>query len=370
MTSLLGRLVRLFPDSVPLEDLFTEAVARLFETKPELCIRWLEEAGLLSPTPAEEVGERYVRVSSQRSFTSLEHHNTASRPDLLIEVYRSSREGSRDGGSVADVVMVESKISAREGPDQLRRYAEHLDEMAGVANKTLLYVTRAYDPKDPEKILSGLGAEVRFKQLRWHDLYRFLREAEKDALVEEVILFMKEQGMANDYRFSATDIVALTGMPRAVEIMNETLDGEVKTELEAFAGNKSRLESMSTLRRLGRYGALAPLHGYDLFCLVRYHLGEPDEYPWLSVDLQAQPQAVERDASVAAMRKIALRQDWEAYDDLDDPTSWAGVSRGKYLVSFLQEEDHVAAVKRFFVESIRQLSDELTSFKEKHSNLP
>ena len=51
MTSLLGRLVRLFPDSVPLEDLFTEAVARLFETRPELCISWLEEAELLSPAP-------------------------------------------------------------------------------------------------------------------------------------------------------------------------------------------------------------------------------------------------------------------------------------------------------------------------------
>ena len=38
MTNLLGRLVRLFPESVPLEDLFTEAVARLFETRPVLCL--------------------------------------------------------------------------------------------------------------------------------------------------------------------------------------------------------------------------------------------------------------------------------------------------------------------------------------------
>lgn len=47
MTSLLGRLLRLFPESIPLEDLFTETVARLFETRPQLCLAWLEAAELL-----------------------------------------------------------------------------------------------------------------------------------------------------------------------------------------------------------------------------------------------------------------------------------------------------------------------------------
>jgi len=41
-------MLRLFPQSVPLEDLFTEAVARLFERRPELCVAWLRSAGLLS----------------------------------------------------------------------------------------------------------------------------------------------------------------------------------------------------------------------------------------------------------------------------------------------------------------------------------
>ncbi len=45
MSSLLGRLVRLFPDSVPLEDLFTETVARLFERRPQLCLAWVVEGG-------------------------------------------------------------------------------------------------------------------------------------------------------------------------------------------------------------------------------------------------------------------------------------------------------------------------------------
>ena len=99
--------MRLFPESVPLEDLFTEAVARLFETKPGLCLAWLTRAGLLPSDRAVET----VRVRSQRSFTPLEHQDMASRPDLLIEAY------AKDGEAV-DVVMIESKIGSKEGPEQ------------------------------------------------------------------------------------------------------------------------------------------------------------------------------------------------------------------------------------------------------------
>lgn len=83
MTSLLGRLVRLFPDSVPLEDLFSEAVAHLFETRPQLCLDWLEEVGLVAPLL--EDGWRHVRFELQKTLASLEHHDTDSRLDLYIE---------------------------------------------------------------------------------------------------------------------------------------------------------------------------------------------------------------------------------------------------------------------------------------------
>ena len=140
----LGKLVRLFPESVNLEDLFTEAAARLFERRHDLCVAWLEGAGLLPR--AGRYDDRYVRVSSQRTFAPLEHHDTASCPDLLIEVYWLLEEEPTNEETVADVVMVESKIGSGEGQDQLRRYAEHLDDMSSFRGEALLYVTRAYDP--------------------------------------------------------------------------------------------------------------------------------------------------------------------------------------------------------------------------------
>lgn len=36
----------------------------------------------------------------------------------------------------------------------------------------------------------------------------------------------------------------------------------------------------------------------------------------------------------------------------------------------LHEEDHLAAERRFFVELIRQLREELTAFNEQHPELP
>lgn len=371
MTSLLGRLLRLFPQGVPLEDLFTEAVARLFETRPVLCLAWLEDAGLIGPLA--EDGQRHVHVASQRSFTALDHHAADSRPDLLIEVYRSPGTESGNDSAFVETVMVESKIGAKEGPGQLGRYAEHLARMPSAGNKKLVYITRGYDPKNRDEILYDLSGSVGFHQLRWHAFYRFLAGSEEvgdDSLVKEIALFMEEQGMAMGNRFSSFDMFILAALPRAFEIFDETLGGEVRTQLENFAGNKIRREAvpLSDVRRISRYANIAPLSGWDLFCVVGYELDDPDGYPTAVVGLQAQPRAVGREVSVDAMRRIVLLEDWEP-DDLDDLSAWAGAWRTRSLAEVLHEEDHVAAVKRFFVESIRQLREELTAFKKERPEL-
>lgn len=70
--------------------------------------------------------------------------------------------------------------------------------------------------------------------MRWHDFYHFLQTVEKDAFVEEIMIFMEEQGMSRGHRFSATDLMALSGVPRAFEIFDETLGGEVKGRVGGF----------------------------------------------------------------------------------------------------------------------------------------
>jgi hypothetical protein len=72
---------------------------------------------------------------------------------------------------------------------------------------------------------------------------------------------------------------------------------------------------------------------------------------------------------MAAMERMALREDWNTYN-MDNPTRWVGVRRIRSLANLLPEEDHVAAVKNFFVESMRQLRAELTAFKKERPDLP
>jgi hypothetical protein len=142
LTSLLGRLLPLFVGARRVEDLFTEAVARLFERRPELCLSWLDDLNLTTPVSPED--QRYIRVMTQKSFVALDEHGRVSRPDLIVEVYRAVEEAESEASTA--IVMVESKFSSWEGQDQLKRYAEHLDKMTGM-RKTLVYITRAYDPK-------------------------------------------------------------------------------------------------------------------------------------------------------------------------------------------------------------------------------
>lgn len=184
---------------------------------------------------------------------------------------------------------------------------------------------------------------------------------------------MEEQGMARSYRFSAADLVALSGVPRAFEILDETFDGEVKAELESFAGNKiSKREvfGLTQIRQHQRYIMLVPLHtSFYLYCYVGYKLRTSDGYPVAFIILEAPPNTTERAVSVAAMKSIARRESWESHN-LDDSAGHAITERSRSLVHLLSEEDHVAAVKRFFVESIRQLREELTAFKKEHPDLP
>lgn len=139
---------------------------------------------------------------------------------------------------------------------------------------------------------------------------------------------------------------------------------------------------MWEMRTFQRYLNRAFLQGHDLFCDLGYQLGKVDEsthasilripadgYPAVFIDLGAQPKATARETSVSAMKRIALDEDWEAYN-LDNPSGWAGIRRVRNLADLLSKEDHIAAIKHFFIESIHQLKDELVAFKKDYLDLP
>lgn len=96
----------------------------------------------------------------------------------------------------------------------------------------------------------------------------------------------------------------------------------------------------------------------------------PDGHPRAEVGAYAETSAAE---ATAALERVSCLEGWGGYnlDDPDEiPEEPAGVHREMSLVKALAEKDHLAAVQRFFVESLDQLGAELAASKKDHPSLP
>src|SRR3712207_5105266 len=96
-------------------------------------------------------------------------------------------------------------------------------------------------------------------------------------------------------------------------------------------------------------------------------MGRPDGYPKISVGLYVDPEAPGGEVAIAAIERVSSLEGWE--DNLDSRADWPEAWRDTSLVSLLPEEDHVATVKRFFIESISQLKERLAAFKKEPPEL-
>ncbi len=383
---LFSRLLDLHSSPRPVEDFFTEVVAGLFTAAPDLCTAWLEHLGLMEPTHDDR--ERKVLVGTQRRIGPLPDHATGSRLDLVVEV-------SSDAGR--DVVYLESKIDSGEGAEQLRRYADLLSEVEGARSRTLVYVTRDYDPKDEDEVLrvpekagdeggpqggETTHAPVRFVQLRWGDFYRFLRgavdrehasgEAERvldpgsKVLVGEVMSFMEERGMAQRNVFTAEDLAAMSRLQHTMALMEETLKGRVAEALSDFTGAKVEGQAV-TLKDFFSWGTNRyVLHSllvrnHQWWCAAGFVMHADDfggGYPSVVVFLEVAPNAERRREILAALRRwVAERDRWEGGELEQEEGEWSEVYRKRGLQEFLSGEDHVSAIRTFLVESLEELSE-------------
>ncbi len=107
---------------------------------------------------------------------------------------------------------------------------------------------------------------------------------------------------------------------------------------------------------------------HEFWCGAGFYLegDHPEDYPWLTVLLEVGPRQPERGQIVEAMRSWAAEHpECEGYD-LDDPSAWSGLEWWMDLGKLLGEEDHMAAARRFFAESL----DSVKSFRKEFPDLP
>jgi hypothetical protein len=116
------------------EDFHTEIVAHVLASDSELTVRWLQKLGVTELHEADEIA-----VNTQQEFQPIEGlHSFGSKPDIMIRVTKGLR---------FEAVFIESKVGSEEGPGQLSKYMDQLRALPGVDQRSLVFITRDYEPK-------------------------------------------------------------------------------------------------------------------------------------------------------------------------------------------------------------------------------
>ena len=353
--SLFDQLRRLYrKDKFPLEDFHTEIVAQVLRDSPRLTLSWLRALGVTQLSDTDD-----ITVATQEDFEALEGHATGSRPDIAIRLSH---------GDSVELVLIESKVGAKEGPDQLKRYAEHLVSNTDVQRTGLVFITRDFEtdrafPLDPTRFT--------FRQTRWFEFFIILKaHVNDDGLARQLVSFMEENRMSIRNQFSAIDCVALENFLAAKSLMDETLWGEVSNDFAEKLGEVStQKKAIIQLRDESRYimqSSFGP--GDDFVVMLGFWLPEegPGDSVWVGLMLYSNPKSSIRNKVIATFRAFIQNRAGSWEHDLGDPKEWSSIYRGTSLPTFLGESDHLYAIKTYFL----GLLSEVVEFREEHPDLP
>lgn len=357
MDSLFDNLLRIIKnDKIPFEDFFTEIFVYVLKFYPLILQDFVEEFDL------SQLKDWQFSIATQNTFSALEHHFSGSRPDIYIELFTDK---------LKDILLIECKIDAPEGYEQLKRYAEHLDSFQALNSGLLVYITRDYDPKNKNEIFQNCKNlhRLNFIQLRWHEVYYLLRNWNEHLLVQQFLIFMENNNMASNNQFSTVDILSLTNFNQAMKIMEETIFGEV------YEGFKNRLnqisppvKSMSQLRNHNRYIILSE-QNEKMWCFLGYWLESSriTDYPKIGLIIEIEPNSQKRNEVIEIMKNIIQQEqrNWKGHE-LNGVKTWSNINKLTSLQEFLSGEDHVKSIKNYFLE----LLEEIDMLKQNYPQLP
>ncbi|MBS9525939.1 PD-(D/E)XK nuclease family protein [Litoribacter alkaliphilus] len=281
-----------------------------------------------------DLPEEGVRVSSQYIA------DTSGRPDIVIET-----EGK--------IILIECKVESSENPKQLSNYSEYLRKSNSHQDKEkhLIYLTKYFDPKE----LSD-GDGLKFKQLRWHEIFTLICE-EHQQITQELKKLLKAHGMEDPKNFSIEDLLALKTISSTISKMDEVLAYFSKILNDEFKGCSTYSSRSSKLAE----------NGYSNYVSLK---NDSIEY-WLSIgfywweDIWDNPQ-VGIIISVPT-KAYKIEDNFKEFKSLSQQTGWIQFERGdhricyvKPLSTFLDSKtnDHFTEIKGFLeggLETVKEL---------------
>lgn len=318
-----------------LEDFLSEIFASCLQYYPELLNELLVKLGL----PVLEEGS--YKVKTQFRFRKLEHHETDSIPDIVITLPDNS------------VLIIESKVDSSEGTDQLKRYAEQINAKYGEG--TLLYLTKNYDPKI-ENFFWDKGPKVKFEQCRWFDIYQLASKYKHHLLINQMLEFMIHENISSDNKFSPVDIITLNNFSRVKRIIDETMEGEVLAALKKVAPKDGReSKPITELKHRDRYNYIRYQENH-IWVGLGYWMNSFDEdveYPDLKFVVEVSPKSPVYEEVIEIMLRVVDEnsETWQG-KNLNNVRDWAQIYQRKSLKDFLAEENHVEAIRGYFLKAI------------------
>jgi hypothetical protein len=327
----------------PLEDYLTEIFTYCLSQDRDMLNAFLKELNIVD----RDIDE--YTLTTQYELKALANHSVDSRPDMALF--------SND-----TTIFFENKIDAKEGDQQLQRYAEHLNHTSS-GNKILVYITRDYDPKEREVIFERCKNYIKFIQLRWYEIFRFLKAYMDNPIVLELLKFMKQNKLAMNNQYSPIDILTMTNFSRVHKIMDETMFGETSLLFEKVIGKK-RTQDSTRLTQLENHDRYVYYAAYKnkLHIFLGYWMNSDNEkeYPEVGVELDISPNAEINSTLKNIFKEISDKYEtWKSHN-LNDPKRWAIVFRKKSLQEFLSESDHVESIKSYLKDVLGDLDSLFT----------
>lgn len=329
--------LRLKAHNRPLEDYLTEIISFVLNSYLDLFNDFLIHFGII-----ENRVESYG-ITTQLVLKKINKHSSDSRPDMAIFLEKK-------------VIFFENKINSKEGFKQLKRYAEHLDKITD-EKKTLVYLTKHFDLKNPKNIFLDCNDHIDFIQIRWHKTYRFFKKHKSNPVVFELLLFMKQINLSMNNQFNPSDIITLTNFTNVRKMMDETMFGTVSKKFKQInKGISQKSASMTQLRDHDRY-IYYRSHKEKMWCGLGYWMNSRNEkdYPDVGIVIEVAPQSSLRKEIISTFQSIVKEnKSWKGYN-LSNPKAWAGITYGISLQSFLAEESQTEKIKEYFIKGLEQM---------------
>lgn len=333
--------IKLNSHNNPYEDYLTELLCYCLQNDKEILNDFLLKFKIYTPNPEEE----YLSFHTQEKLKALPNHHCESRPDMVLNFENAT-------------IYFENKISSGEGNKQLKRYAEHLNEL-DVTNKILVYITRDYDKKNIYKITENCTSSIKFIQLRWFEVFHLLKKHKEKPLILELLKFLKDLKLSMNNQFTPTDLITLNSFSNTLNLIDETMFGDVSSLFKKTNGSISQpLTCFTNFKRYDRYIYTSD-QNYKLWCGLGYWMNSKNEkeYPELGLVLEVSPNSSKRKEIIQIFKEIReKRENWKSYS-LENNTAWSGIYIQESLQTFISSENQIIDIQNYFKEILIELKN-------------